>query len=109
MDLLHALEQESRNHDYLARRYTDESFREVAALMNFRHNTVLRWVKSGKMPCTRFGLNTSQLTFDQVVSFIEKLETANNVIWKSPAIPIVVAGQPNTKRKTKYAIAKSYR
>jgi|GEM_PF-2818239 excisionase family DNA binding protein len=49
-----------------------KTLREVAALLNVHRNTVLRWVKSGEMPCTRFGRNSIQFTFDQVVSFVDK-------------------------------------
>jgi excisionase family DNA binding protein len=51
-----------------------KTLREVAVLLNVHRNTILRWVKSGEMSCTRFGRNSIQFTFDQVVAFIDKSE-----------------------------------
>ena len=48
-----------------------KTLREVADLLSVHYNTVLRWVKSGRMACTRYGRNTVHFTYDQVVEFIE--------------------------------------
>ncbi len=44
---------------------------EVAGMLSVHRNTVLRWVKSGRMACTRYGRNTVHFTYDQVIEFIE--------------------------------------
>lgn len=48
--------------------------REVANLLNVHRNTILRWIKSGEMSVTRYGRNSLQFTYDQVVDFIDKNE-----------------------------------
>jgi len=47
---------------------------EVAELLSVHRNTVLRWVNSGKLACTRFSRNSIQFTWDQVVDFVESRE-----------------------------------
>ena len=51
-----------------------KTINEVAELLSVHRNTVLRWVKSGKIACTRFGRNSIQFTWGQVVDFVESCE-----------------------------------
>jgi excisionase family DNA binding protein len=47
---------------------------EVAELLNVHRNTVLRWIKSGKIACIRYSRNSVQFTWGQVVKFMESCE-----------------------------------
>ncbi len=47
---------------------------EVAEMLNVHRNTVQRWIKSGRLACTKYGRNSIQFTFDQVVTFIDECE-----------------------------------
>ena len=47
---------------------------EVAKLLSVHRNTILRWVKAGKIACTRFGRNSVQFTWGQVIEFLESCE-----------------------------------
>jgi excisionase family DNA binding protein len=51
-----------------------KTLNDVAEVLNVHRNTVQRWVKSGRLSCTRFGRNSIQFTFDQVVTFIDECE-----------------------------------
>jgi excisionase family DNA binding protein len=51
-----------------------KTLNEIAELLNVHRNTVQRWVKSGRLSCTRFGRNSIQFTYDQVVTFIDECE-----------------------------------
>lgn len=47
---------------------------EVADILGVHRNTILRWVKSGRIACTRFSRNSIQFTWGQVVDFVESCE-----------------------------------
>jgi|WetSurMetagenome_2_1015567.scaffolds.fasta_scaffold22910_5 excisionase family DNA binding protein len=73
----------SKSQDNLAAEYTmnnwpdgklTKTLNEVAEMLNVHRNTVQRWVKSGRLSCTRFGRNSIQFTFEQVVTFIDECE-----------------------------------
>ena len=51
-----------------------KTINEVAELLSVHRNTVLRWVKSGKIACTRFGRNSIQFTWNQVTDFVKSSE-----------------------------------
>ena len=51
-----------------------KTINEVAELLSVHRNTVLRWVSSGKLACTRFGRNSIQFTWGQVIEFVESCE-----------------------------------
>ncbi len=51
-----------------------KTLREVADLLGVHYNTVIRWIKSGRITCTRYGRNSICFTYDQVVHFIEENE-----------------------------------
>ncbi|MHA2218463.1 MAG: helix-turn-helix domain-containing protein [Candidatus Hodarchaeales archaeon] len=51
-----------------------KTLREVAELLGVHYNTVIRWIKSGRITCTRYGRNSIHFTYDQVVHFIETNE-----------------------------------
>ncbi len=47
---------------------------EVAEALSVHRNTVLRWVKSGKIACTRFSRNSVQFTWGQVTEYVKSCE-----------------------------------
>jgi len=47
---------------------------EVADMLSVHRNTVLRFVKSGKLACTRLGRNSIYFTWGQVVDFVKSSE-----------------------------------
>ncbi len=60
---------------------------EVAGMLSVHRNTVLRWVKSGRIACTRFSRNSIQFTWGQVVEFVESCEEKVTINY-----PIVLEG-----------------
>jgi len=44
----------------------------VAKILSVHHNTLFRWVKSGKIECVRFGRKSVHFTYDQVIRFLDQ-------------------------------------
>ena len=47
---------------------------EVAELLSIHRNSLIRWIKSGRIVCTRLGRNSVRFTWDQVADFLESCE-----------------------------------
>jgi excisionase family DNA binding protein len=56
-----------------------KTVREVADFLDVHPNTVIRWIKSGKIICVRLGRNCIRFTFDQVTEFMKKCASKNGV------------------------------